>query len=59
MGQHKYNPTAILAKEGKILPKQKPKLSKRQSEWLMQKMIENALRKKIGIAPTDLYDGRF
>lgn len=60
MGQHKYNPTAIAAKEGKIPPKTKKKrLSKRQSEWLMQKMIENELRKRIGIAPTDLYDGRF
>ena len=59
MGQHKYNPTAIAAKEGKIPPKVKKKrLSKRQSEWLMQKMIENELRKRIGIAPTDLYDER-
>lgn len=58
MGQHKYNPTAIAAKEGKIPPKKK-RLGKRQSEWLMQKMIENELRKRIGIAPTDLYDGRF
>ena len=58
MGQHKYNPTAIAAKEGKIPPKKKRR-GKRQSEWLMQKMIENELRKRIGIAPTDLYDGRF
>ena len=56
MGQHKYNPTAIAAKEGKIPPKQKSKLSKRQREWMMQKLIENELRKRIGLAPTDLYD---
>ena len=36
MGQHKHNPTAILAKEGKIAPK-KPngKLSKRAKRRLL------------------------
>jgi hypothetical protein len=35
MGQHKYNPTAIAAKEGKIPPKPKDKLSKRERERLL------------------------
>lgn len=29
MGEHKYNPTAIKAKEGKLEPKRKPSSSKR------------------------------
>lgn len=29
MGEHKYNPTAIKAKEGKLKPKHKPSSSKR------------------------------
>ena len=56
MGQHKYNPTAIAAKNGEIPPKEKPKLSKKQTEWLIMNMINNELRKRIGIAPSDIYD---
>lgn len=32
MGQHKYNPTAIAAKTGKLEPRPKSPLSKRQRE---------------------------
>lgn len=38
MGQHKYNPNCQLAKEGKLPPKPK-KLSKRQRDRLLMKMI--------------------
>lgn len=58
MGQHKYNPTAIAAKEGRIPPKKKPHISKRQAEWLIQQRIENELRRRIGLAPSDLYSKR-
>lgn len=29
MSEHKYNPTAIAAKNGELPPKERPKLSKR------------------------------
>ena len=35
MGQHKTNPTAIAAKEGKIPPKPKSTLSKRERDRLL------------------------
>ena len=35
MGQHKTNPTAIAAKEGKIPPKPKSELSKRERDRLL------------------------
>ena len=38
MGQHKYNPNCQLAREGKLPPKPK-KLSKKQRDRLMMKMI--------------------
>lgn len=38
MGQHKYNPNCQLAREGKLPPKPK-KLSKRQREQLLMRMI--------------------
>ena len=41
MGQHKYNPTAIAAKNGELPPKEQPRLSKRQMEVLMRKRIED------------------
>ena len=34
MGQHKYNPTAIAAKNGELEPKKKP-MSKRERERLI------------------------
>lgn len=38
MGQHKYNPTAQAAKEGK-LPSKPPKISKREQERQMYRLI--------------------
>ena len=40
MGAHKYNPTAIAAKEGKIPPKKKP--DKRVQMAFLQAMMELA-----------------
>ena len=40
MGEHKHNPTAIAAKNGELPPK-KTKLSKREREALLTKMIED------------------
>ena len=39
MGQHKYNPTAIAAKNGEIPQKERPKLTKRQAERLLKAEI--------------------
>ena len=41
MGEHKYNPMAIAAKNGELPPKEQPKLSKRQADALMRKRIED------------------
>lgn len=38
MGQHKYNPTAIAAKNGELPPKQKG-ISKREIDRLLMSMI--------------------
>ena len=43
MGQHKYNPTAIAAKNGTLPPKEQPKLTKRQAERLMKLKIVKML----------------
>lgn len=53
MGEHKYNPTAIAAKNGELPPKEQPRLSKRQADALMRKCIEDVtgiteLRKYLG-----------
>ena len=53
MGQHKYNPTAIAAKNGELPPKEQPRLSKRQMEALMRKHSEDVtgvteIRKYLG-----------
>ena len=53
MGQHKYNQTAIAAKNGELSPKEQPRLSKRQMEALMRKRIEEVtgiteIRKYLG-----------
>lgn len=40
MGQHKYNPTAIAAKNGELPPKPK-KMSKRQREAILMTRIMN------------------
>lgn len=55
MGQHKYNPTAIAAKEGKLPPKEK-KLSKHECDILLHNAVENAIRKVVGVAPSNLLD---
>lgn len=44
MGQHKYNPTAIKAKNGEIPPKP-PRMSKREK----LRMIEAEIIKRMGI----------
>ena len=46
MGAHKYNPTAKLAEEGKLPPKE-VKLSKRERELLMDYAVNLAVRKKL------------
>lgn len=48
MGQHKYNPTAIKAKNGEIPPKQ-PRMSKREMRVLHTIRIEAEIRKRMGI----------
>lgn len=55
MGQHKYNPVAIAAKKGELPPKPK-KPSKRERDIYLHNAVENALRKAVGIAPSDLVD---
>ena len=42
MGQHKYNPTAIKAKNCELPPK-KPKISKREAERLLNEKINSML----------------
>ena len=41
MGQHKHNPTAIAARNGELLPKEQPRLSKRQMDALIYKRIQD------------------
>lgn len=48
MGQHKYNPIAIKAKNGEIPPKP-PRMSKREMRVLQMIMIESEIRKRMGI----------
>lgn len=48
MGQHKYNPTAIKAKNGEIPPKP-PRMSKREMRVLQTIRIEAEIRKRMGI----------
>lgn len=55
MGQHKYNPTAIAAKNSELPPKPK-KPSKREREAYLQNAVKNAMRKIGGVAPSDLLD---
>lgn len=44
MGQHKHNPTAIAARNGELPPRPAEKrLTKRQSEYLLRRMILNAM----------------
>ena len=46
MGQHKTNPTAILAKEGKLPPKQKG-MSKSEQIALVHKLFQKHLIQSI------------
>ena len=50
MGQHKHNPTAIAAKEGKLPPKPQKK-SKRQMERETYAMAAAMLMEKTGLPP--------
>ena len=45
MGQHKYNKTAKLAKEGKIAPKQKPIGKKQLEQGIMMALYYKMLSK--------------
>ena len=45
MGQHKHNPTAIAAKEGKLPPKP-PKKSKKERDRELQAMVWQAMMEK-------------
>lgn len=49
MGQHKYNQTAIDAKDGKLPPKPK-KMSKRERDRLLDAKIKEVLYKPFGEA---------
>lgn len=42
MGQHKYNQTAIMAKDGELPPKEKP-MSKRKKERLLYAKCKDVL----------------
>ena len=53
MGQHKYNQTAILAKEGKLPPKEPKKKVNigTLEDYLLEKgMCSNKLREVLGVA---------
>ena len=61
MGQHKYNPTAIAAKNGELPPKPK-KMGKREAERLMYAKCAEILYKPLVDAyekmqETDYYKG--
>ena len=49
MGEHKHNPTAIAAKDGKLPPKQKKNMSKREERALLYNMINAMMYEKTGI----------
>lgn len=52
MGEHKYNQTAVDAKNGLLPPKNKPKLSKRQTEkfLLILSMMMNTMKTKFELS---------
>lgn len=49
MGQHKTNPTAILAKEGKIKPKEK------QEKWTKNEVL-NMVYQRMGLEPYEDFE---
>lgn len=53
MGQHKYNPTAIAAKNGEIPPKPKPP-SKREREAIAYMAFQKVMRDKGLLTPFDM-----
>lgn len=55
MGQHKHNPTALAAREGKLPPKPK-RPSKLEREAMAYMAVENAIRKHFGLNPFNLLD---
>lgn len=54
MGQHKYNPTAIAAKNGEIPPKPKPP-SKREREAMAHMALRKAMHDKGLLTPFDMH----
>lgn len=46
MGQHKYNPTAIAAKEGKLPPKS-PRLTKAEKEKIVYDALFKAMNERL------------
>lgn len=52
MGQHKYNPTAIAAKNGELPPRPK-RPSKKERDAYLYHLTEEAMRKVVGVAPCD------
>lgn len=53
MGQHKYNPKAIAAKNGEIPPKPKPP-SKREREAMAYRAFQEAMHKRGLFTPFDM-----
>ena len=53
MGQHKYNPKAIAAKNGEITQKPKP-LSKREREAITYAAFQDAMHKRGLLTPFDM-----
>ena len=54
MGQHKYNPTAIAAKNGEIPPKPK-RLSKREREAITYMAFQKVMHDKGLLTPFDMH----
>lgn len=53
MGQHKYNKTAIDAKEGKLPPKEKPMSKREKDRWLYSEISKYMFRH--GLPPIPSY----
>ena len=53
MGQHKYNPKAIAAKNGEIPPKPKPP-SKREREVITYMALQKAMHDRGLLTPFDM-----
>jgi len=55
MGQHKTNPVAIAAKEGRLPPKE-PRPSKRERDAALNAAVKAAMKKVVGVTPDDFLD---